>query len=215
MTKINTQRVPASPVSESRVSKTKNSAADCASSITKERGPMYTMKCPLLIEKEDAVIDRSLLLIPDDEVIPLSRGLVQLLGMIGAVCLQKLHWMLSDVATEKRPDHFKENRWWIRLSIPEWRQKLIMFKEWEMQRILTVLCKHQYIIASAEHDDSRDRGLWYTINYDRLNKVFEEEFDPVSRVYNRSFIYEGDSALLRKELEDVEFVASGNESKER
>jgi hypothetical protein len=145
---------------------------------------MNTMKCPLLIEKESVSYEEGELLFPEEEAdhIPVLVALIQLVGVDEALLLQKLHWMLTDVAAEERADHFEDGRWWIQSSYSEWLEIFCWFSDYKIHRVLKDLRRDGYIIASTDYGDFFDRRLWYTIDYDRMNEVLEEEHDNLVQV---------------------------------
>jgi hypothetical protein len=88
-------------------------------------------------------------------------------GWTNAVILQEIHWWCG--VNERKNQNFKNGFAWVYNTRAEWGEKFWFMNERTIWDALGELRKSGVVIAESLCDDTRDRTLWYRINY----KVFE------------------------------------------
>lgn len=108
------------------------------------------------------------LLIDDGQLLILETRLAVLIGDRQAVVLQQIHyWLDINRKAQKQDTHFFDEAWWVYNTWKEWQDK--NFKFWPIitiRRLFSDL-ESNGLIVTKSHED-RNKGLWITINYQRL-----------------------------------------------
>lgn len=93
-------------------------------------------------------------------------GLATAIGLNEAILLQQIHYWLQ---TSK---HHLDGRRWIYNSVPKWQEQFPFWSESTIRRTLNSLRKQQLIDVTDQYNKMpMDKTLWYTINYEALNRV--------------------------------------------
>lgn len=116
---------------------------------------------------------------PPLQVLP---TLAERIGLHEAIVLQQIHYWITNPKIGK--EH--EGKRWVRNSLDEWREG--NFKFWcvsTIQHILKSLLKAGYLLKTKILNGNKyDHTLWYSIDYDALNKRIEPsktvQIDPVT-----------------------------------
>ncbi|MFZ4170923.1 hypothetical protein ACEV60_20025 [Enterobacter ludwigii] len=106
------------------------------------------------------------------------------IGLNEAVVLQQMHyWMNSS-------QHFYDGRRWVYNSVPSWRKQFPFWSESTVKRALLSLEKQGMVTSANYNRDPRDHSKWYSINYDALATLDQQQkrmndasgqFDPIER----------------------------------
>lgn len=88
------------------------------------------------------------------------------IGLNEAIMLQQIHfWIIHPKSVKKngRSWHYETYDKWL-LQFPFWSLSTV-------KRISKSLCDKKLVIAEALSSNKSDRTLWYTVNYEQLNKI--------------------------------------------
>lgn len=86
--------------------------------------------------------------------------LARIIGAEEALVIQRIHELISEKQL------FKDGRYWIRKSYPEWLEEFPFMKERTLRNKFKRLEEKNILTARNYNEDNRDRTKWYTINYD-------------------------------------------------
>lgn len=110
----------------------------------------------------------------DQNPLIIDPKLAVIIGVNEAIFLQQIHYWLEINKKTKR--NFEEGRYWTYNTIENW--KVENFPFWSVstiKRTVANLKKIGVIITSNFNKSNIDKTLWYTIDYDVLNALSEEE----------------------------------------
>lgn len=106
------------------------------------------------------------------------------IGLNEAVILQQVHyWMNSS-------RHTYDGRRWVYNSVPNWQKQFPFWSESTVKRALLSLEKQGMVISANYNRDPRDQSKWYSINYDALSALEQQQkwvndasgqFDPMEQ----------------------------------
>lgn len=103
---------------------------------------------------------------PPLQVLP---SLVKMIGLNEAVVLQQIHYWLI------QKKNFRDGRYWIYNSYPEWEKQFPFWGERTIQRIFRSLENQELLDVGNYNEHNFDRTKWYTIRYDTLQKLQSSE----------------------------------------
>lgn len=89
------------------------------------------------------------------------------LGLNEAILLQKIHGWLQCTPKE----HIGRN--WIYNSYKSWHEQLPFMSETAIKRAIKNLIDKEIILTENFNKSSFDKTLWYSIDYEKLNKIVE------------------------------------------
>lgn len=93
-------------------------------------------------------------------------GLATAIGLNEAILLQQIHYWLQS------SKHHLDGRKWIYNSVPKWQEQFPFWSESTIRRSLNSLRKQELIDVTDQYNKMpMDKTLWYTINYEALNRV--------------------------------------------
>jgi len=132
------------------------------------------------------------LLLDDYPLIILPR-LAVTIGLNEAIVLQQIHYWLqhyrrteNECEKDEGRRHFKDGRWWVYNSVDEWSDQFPFWSSDTVKRTLASLrtrhnptgdessfmARGPLLIATPEHNESKfDKTLWYTIDYEELDRL--------------------------------------------
>jgi hypothetical protein len=113
------------------------------------------------------MIPRYLLDEPPLLVLP---SLARLIGLNEAIVLQQVHYWVVNARESKRVSNFRQERWWVYHSYPEWAETFPFWSEPTIIRTFRNLEKEGLVLSDCLGDDPRDRRKWYTIDYEALGQ---------------------------------------------
>jgi hypothetical protein len=94
-----------------------------------------------------------------------------------ALFLQQVHFWLSVYVNKKDKSHYRDNRWWIWNSYPEWLEQLPWLSVKIIRRITGELREMGLLLVMR----GPGRGtLWYTIDYDKLKEFMYGESNHIN-----------------------------------
>jgi hypothetical protein len=103
--------------------------------------------------------------------------LAEALGLDDSVALRLIHCEARDAANRQDEHHYRDGRWWVQRSYAEWAELMRWRTERGVRSILIRLRKKGVVIARDDlSSDQFNHTLWYTIDYDRLEKVLSDYF---------------------------------------
>jgi hypothetical protein len=93
-----------------------------------------------------------------------------------ALVLQQLHYYLRRAKKANNEYVFREGRWWVYNSYPQWKEDHFPFwSEAKIGRIFRDLEADGLVISKQLSAYQYDRRKWYTINYDALDALLEPQ----------------------------------------
>ena len=103
-------------------------------------------------------------------------SLARAFGYPEAGLLQQIHYWMLAVSYGKGPDdiHYRDGRWWIWNSYPEWQKQMDWWSEMTIRRMIGRL-RDSGVVITTQHPSGLDRSLWYSIDYDRLEEILDEQ----------------------------------------
>lgn len=114
---------------------------------------------------------RSSLLIDEPPMLMLPSLAKVLKSADKAIIVQQIHYWLQIKRKAKDTRSFKEGRWWVYNSFREWHKQFIWISERTIQRHFKDLVAQGIIIVGNFNNQNYDRTNWYTLSYERLNKL--------------------------------------------
>lgn len=100
-----------------------------------------------------------------------DKELATILGLNEALVLQQVNYWLEINKRNKR--NFHEGRYWTYNTINEWQEEFPFWSTSTVKRIFKKLRDMNLIIVDNFNLYQMDRTLWYTINYEELEKLVE------------------------------------------
>ncbi|HDV4123955.1 TPA: conjugal transfer protein [Enterococcus faecalis] len=109
----------------------------------------------------------------DEQPIVANKSLARALGLNEALILQQLNYWLE--INKKSGNNYYEGRYWTYNSIRAWQEKDFDYMSIDtVKRTFAKLEKEGYLLVGHFNKDPRDKTKWYTINEERLEKLYEE-----------------------------------------
>ena len=106
----------------------------------------------------------------DEQPLVVLPKLAVFLGLNEAIVLQQLHYWLR-----KNPK-FRDNRNWIYNSLEQWHEQFPFWSTDTIKRTISKLVDSKIVIKDYYNKSSFDRTLWYSIDYEVLDKKVIEKF---------------------------------------
>ncbi|EGD51598.1 hypothetical protein TheetDRAFT_1558 [Thermoanaerobacter ethanolicus JW 200] len=117
-----------------------------------------TVRSKLLFEENPIVVDKTL---------------AKVIGLNEAIVLQQVHYWL--VYNSRNQINFIDGRYWTYNSIKEWHEQYFDFWSYDtVKRTFQKLEKMGLLISAKFNDDKLDQTKWYTIDYEKLNLLYDE-----------------------------------------
>jgi len=116
------------------------------------------------------MIKQSHLLI-DETPTTFQKTLAKTIGLNAAIFLQQLQFWTKMAEQRQDPQNYFEGRWWMQASYAEWARNYFPF--WSVdtiQRIVFYL-EHQLQVIIGRADSNPNKGKWYAIDYDALERL--------------------------------------------
>lgn len=98
--------------------------------------------------------------------------LAEAIGLNAAIALRQLHYWLQKQEQRGDQKFYKDNRWWVYNSYPEWKRDNFPF--WSVdtvRRAFKKLEKLGYIVVVKHAKGKFDQRYWYTIEYEALDEL--------------------------------------------
>jgi len=105
------------------------------------------------------------LLLPNEAPVRIQQSIARLVGIKGAVILQRLHEALLTEGKEFN------GRIWISGTLEEWQARFEFMKLRTMRRVFVELQETGILLSDNLNQSKMDRTRWYTINYERLGSM--------------------------------------------
>lgn len=100
-----------------------------------------------------------------------DKELATILGLNEALVLQQLNYWIEINKKNKR--NFHEGKYWTYNTINEWQEEFPFWSTSTVKRIFKKLRDMNLIIVDNFNLYQMDRTLWYTINYEELERLVE------------------------------------------
>ena len=119
----------------------------------------------------------------DEYPLVLLPQLAMKIGLNEAVILQQIHYWLQMNKRQKKKAHYRDGRWWTYNTIKNWQVTNFPFwSEATIKRTLYSLREANIVIATGEYNRAAyDKTLWYSIDYEALDKAIGQNDQRVSR----------------------------------
>lgn len=98
--------------------------------------------------------------------------LAQLIGLHEAIILQQLHYWID--INEKANKNYHEGKYWTYNTVEQWHEQFPYISYDTVKRTLTKLRKSNIVLTGNFNKSAYDKTLWYTINYEELNKLEDD-----------------------------------------
>lgn len=106
----------------------------------------------------------------DEQPLVIDRTLAKTIGLNEAIVLQQVHYWIT--INKKANKNFHEGKYWTYNSLSDWHKKNFDFWSFDtVKRTFSKLVKAKLLITGNFNKDKRDRTLWYTIDYERLETL--------------------------------------------
>lgn len=119
-------------------------------------------------------------LLMDDHPLVVQPALATVIGLNEAIVLQQVHYWLQNNRRAKR--NVIDEDVWCYNSIPEWVSQFPFWSERTIWQVLKSLRKSDLLVAEMLSPDKRDRTLWYTINYEKLEALTMQAAEVASSI---------------------------------
>lgn len=111
----------------------------------------------------------------------INKTLAKTIGLNEAIVLLQLNYWIKNNEDNKK--NFKDGCYWTFNSIKNWHEQEFSFWSYAtVKRVFSDLEKMKLIIAGNYNDEKRDKTKWYTIDYDKLEKLLEENINENDKV---------------------------------
>lgn len=115
----------------------------------------------------------------DEAPLVVDTVLATKIGVDAALVLQQVHYWIE--INRKKDSNFHDGAYWTYNSIKDWNKCFPFYGERTIQRIFKKL-KDLGILKAGNFNKAKfDKTSWYTIDYDKLNKVVEGKAETPSR----------------------------------
>ena len=104
-----------------------------------------------------------------------DKDIATTLGLNEAIILQQVHYWIEINKKHKRNCH--KGRYWTYNTIEEWQEEFPFWSTSTVKRIFKRLRDRKIIIVDNFNTYQMDRTLWYTIDYEELEKIMEKSLD--------------------------------------
>lgn len=108
----------------------------------------------------------------NEQPLVIDKKLAQLIGVNEAIVLQQINYWIE--INKKADKNFYEDKYWTYNTIEEWQEEFPFWSIDTVKRTLTKLRKMNIIITGNFNKLKIDRTLWYTINYEELERLDKE-----------------------------------------
>ncbi|RHW32859.1 replication protein [Neobacillus notoginsengisoli] len=102
--------------------------------------------------------------------IMVTPALAVKIGLNEAIVLQQIHYWLT------KELHLIDGRSWIYNTYKEWNEQLPFWSESTIKRVFKTLEDLGYVVSGNFNRSKMDQTKWYTIDYEKLKELDEEEF---------------------------------------
>lgn len=108
-------------------------------------------------------------LLIDEEPLQVLPSLAARVGLNRATFLQQLHYWLK-----KKSAHVRDGRRWIYNTFEDWHEQFPFWSIEAIRKIVSQLRAKGLILTTSKYNERKgDRTLWYTIEYEAFNALFE------------------------------------------
>lgn len=129
----------------------------------------------------------SRLLLDEHPLVILPKLAVTLGSLNEAVILQQVHYWIKGYEITQFQEHFHRGRYWVYNSYHQWKTDNFPFwSEATIKRTFNELSKKNLILSANFNKDSRDKTKWYTINYEQLAKLAQNDAAEVPQTQAQS-----------------------------
>ncbi|WP_409274836.1 conserved phage C-terminal domain-containing protein [Neobacillus sp. SCS-31] len=108
-------------------------------------------------------------LLIEEQPLMVIKSLALKIGLNEAIVLQQVHYWL------KKKTHMINGRSWVYNTYKEWQEQIPFWSESTMKRVFKTLEELGYIITGNFNKFKMDQTKWYTIDYEKLKELDEEE----------------------------------------
>lgn len=112
-------------------------------------------------------------LLIDEYPLMVLPKLATTIGLNEAVVIQQIHYWLYGYQERKDYRHLIEGRWWVYNTAEGWQENFPFWSTRTVQRALKALRDRGLVQVGNFNKKGYDRTLWYTINYEALDKLEE------------------------------------------
>lgn len=111
----------------------------------------------------------------NSQLLVVDKKLAVVIGLNEALVLQQIHYWIE--INKKSNRNFHEGRYWTYNTINEWQKGFPFWSTSTIKRILKKLRDMKIVEVDNFNVYQMDRTLWYTINYEELDKLCPVELD--------------------------------------
>lgn len=103
-------------------------------------------------------------------------SLATVFGSDKALIIQQVRfWMdINSKDPSKHHTHYHDGRWWTYNTIEQWEDTFPWLRERTILRLFGSLADEGILLKANLHKDPRNRTLWYSIDFNRLDEVVEQ-----------------------------------------
>lgn len=109
----------------------------------------------------------------NEQPLVIDKKLATLIGLNEAMVLQQIHYWIE--INRKADKNLQEEKYWTYNTIEEWQKEFPFWSVDTVKRTLNKLRKLNILITENFNKLKIDRTLWYTINYDELERLCGNE----------------------------------------
>ena len=155
----------------------------------------------------------------DEPPLLVQPSLARALGLADAVVVQQIHYWLMENARHER--NFINGRYWTYNSVESWRKQFSFLTEWGIRYVFDRLKKGGVLETQKLSEDKRDRTLYYTLNYDRIDDLLEQEAEAneespekIARCIRNKvpYVYKETETTTEKQQQEVSEMDGADES---
>lgn len=95
------------------------------------------------------------------------------IGLEEAIILQQVHYWLEE--NKKTAKNFKDGKYWTYNTYEEWQEQFPFWSISTIRRKISSLETSGLLVSGNYNDMKIDRTKWYTVGYDLLNTICENE----------------------------------------
>lgn len=108
----------------------------------------------------------------NNQILVVDRYLAKILGLNEAIVLQQINYWLE--INKKKNNNFHDGKYWTYNTIEDWQKQFPFWSKETVKRIFSKLRKMDILITANYNRMKLDRTLWYSIDYEELEKQLRE-----------------------------------------
>mgnify|MGYP000930745990 CR=1 FL=1 len=130
----------------------------------------------------------------NEQPLVIDKQLASLIGLNEAMVLQQIHYWIE--INKKVRNNYYEGKYWTYNTIQEWQKEFPFWSYDTVKRTLAKLRKQGMLITGNFNKLKIDRTIWYTIDYDLLERLNNEYIEKQKEENAKEDIQDSDYKIV-------------------